>query len=211
MSGAPLERDVVVEVLFAARRRRRRGCRLIIIVPWRRAAPRAAVGAAAHCARGARPAAQHLHIVGNDLGGKPVISLLVLPFSGAQFTFDEHLRALAQVFRGDFAQTAEQGNAMPLGALLLRPGGLVFPRLAGGDPDVRDRHPTRHGTGFRVSAEIADQNDLVYAARHCLPLKINWMPALYTQRPAPIPRLHGALMEISVRRTDPAPGGRYWA
>jgi hypothetical protein len=110
-----------------------------------------------------------LHIVGNDFGGEPIISLFILPLPGPQFTLDEHLRAFSQVFRGNFAQTAKQRDAMPFGALLLGPGGLIFPRLAGRDANVRDRHPAGHGTSFRVRAEITDQNDLVYAARHVLP------------------------------------------
>jgi hypothetical protein len=125
---------------------------------------------AAHGAPAAAAAAQHLHVVGDDLGGEAVVSLLILPLAGAQFALDEHLRALAQVFRGDLAQAAEQRDAVPLGALLLRPRGLVLPRLAGGDADVGDRHAARHGAGFGIGAQITHQNDLVDAARHEKPL-----------------------------------------
>src|SRR5450631_2558488 len=156
------EGDIVVEILFAARGRRCR--RLIVFVSRRCSAAGAALRAAARCARASsRTSAQHLHIVGDDLGGEPIISLLILPFSGSQFSLDEHLRTLAQVFRRNFTQTAEQRDAVPFGAFLLRPGGLVLPGLAGGDSDVRDGHAARHGTRFRVCAEIAYQNDLVYA------------------------------------------------
>src|ERR1700722_6984595 len=100
-----LERNIVVEILFAARRSRHR--RLIVAVPrgGRAAAPRHAPAHTPPAAAG--PTAEHLHVVGDDLGGKPVVALLVLPFPGAQFALDEHLRTLAQIFSGDFTQTAE--------------------------------------------------------------------------------------------------------
>src|ERR1700722_10462611 len=122
---ASLERDVVVEILFAASGRRCR--RLIIIVPRGSAAPGTALRAAARRTRAARASAEHLHIVGNDLGSEPIFALLILPFSGAQLSLDEHLRTLAQIFRGNLSQSAEQGDAVPFGALLLRPGGFVLP------------------------------------------------------------------------------------
>src|ERR1700722_9002306 len=104
-----LERNIVVEILFAARRSRRR--RLIVVVP-RGGSAAAALRAAAHATATTTPAAtgptaEHLHVVGDDLGGKPVVALLVLPFPGAQFALDEHLGALAQIFGGDLAETAE--------------------------------------------------------------------------------------------------------
>src|SRR5271155_5428844 len=102
-ASSPLERDVVVEVLFAACR-----CRGLIIIIPRRCSARAASATHGSAARSAGACAQHLHVVGDDLGGISIVSRLVLPFSGAQFALDEHLGALAQVFRGNFAQTAEQ-------------------------------------------------------------------------------------------------------
>src|ERR1700722_16361775 len=195
--GYASEWNVVVEVLFASRRRRRR--RLIIFVPRRRTAPGATIRAAAHASgaaraartsRAARPAAQHLHVVRNDLGGKPIISLLVLPFSGSQFTLDEQLGTLAQIFGGNFAQTPEQRDAVPFGAFLLRTRRLILPRLAGGDSDVRDCRAARHGAGFRVCAEVADQNHLVYAARHVIPPEVsNLMPGIVHAGPHPNTRL----------------------
>src|SRR5450631_3726529 len=94
-----LERNVVVEILFAARGSRRR---LIVVVPGRRATPGGAFRAAAGAAGAARTAAEHLHVVGDDLGRKAIIPLFILPFSGPQSALDKYLRAFAQIFRGDF-------------------------------------------------------------------------------------------------------------
>src|ERR1700691_620521 len=183
-----LERNIVVEILFAARRSRRR--RLIVLVPSWGTAAGAALSAAARAASAttspttAGTTTEHLHIVGDDLGGEAIIPLLVLPFSGPQLAFDEHLRALAQVFGGDLPQTTEQGDAVPFGAFLLCSGGLVLPGLAGGDADIRDRHAAGHGPGLRVCAEITHQNHFIDTARHDEPLKFG-PHILYTRRQTP--------------------------
>src|SRR4029077_1827779 len=97
-------------------------------------------GGASGSAAGARPAAaaEHLHLVADDLGGVALVALLVLPLARAQTAFDVNLRALAQVLGGDLRQAPEKRHAMPLGALLLLPAGLVAPALAGGDAQVGD-------------------------------------------------------------------------
>src|SRR5450631_138885 len=92
------ERNIVVKILFAAGRR---GGRVIIVSGGRAGA--AAALAAAHAAGATASASQHLHIVGDDFGGKPVVSLLVLPLSCAQPALDEYLRSLAQVLGRDFS------------------------------------------------------------------------------------------------------------
>ncbi len=52
----------------------------------------------------AAPAAQHLHLAGNNLGVFLVVARLVLPLAGLQAAFDIHLVGLAQVFGGDLAE-----------------------------------------------------------------------------------------------------------
>ena len=55
--------------------------------------------AATHAtARTAAAPAEHLHLVGDDLGRVAVAAFLVLPLARAQRAFDVDLRALAQVF-----------------------------------------------------------------------------------------------------------------
>src|ERR1700753_4067930 len=56
---------------------------------------------------------------------------------------------------------------MPLGALLLSTGSLVLPGFAGGNSDVGHGHAAWHGPCFRIGAQIADQNDFVYASSQC--------------------------------------------
>jgi hypothetical protein len=124
----------------------------------------AVVTAAAAHAAAAR--VEHLHFVGDDFRGVAVLALLVLPLARAQRAFDVDLRALLQVLAGDFTETPEHGHVVPLGAFLVLARLLVFPALAGRHADVRDRHAGRHGAGFRVCAQISDQDDFVDSPRH---------------------------------------------
>src|SRR3990167_5183533 len=71
--------------------------------------------------------AQHLHVVGDNFGGIAIMPVLVLPLARLQASFDIDLRALLQIFTGDFRQTPEKHDAMPFGFLLLFAAGLVLP------------------------------------------------------------------------------------
>src|SRR5690606_8668487 len=57
-------------------------------------------------------------------------------------------------------------HAVPLGLFLALAGGLVAPLLGGGQRQVGDALARIEGADLRVLAQIADQNDLVDAARH---------------------------------------------
>ena len=87
--------------------------------------------------------AEHLHAIGNDLSGIALLAFLVLPLARLQATFDVDLAALLEVLARDLGKSAEEGDAMPLGALLLR-AGLVLPLIGGGDADVGDGLLERH-------------------------------------------------------------------
>ena len=132
------------------------------------AATRCRARAHRRCAgsRAAALAAEHLHFVGHDLRGVAVLAFLVLPLARAQLAFDVNLRALAQVFGGDLGQAAEHRDLVPLRAVLLLAGLLVFPRLRGRESQVRDGTAARHVARLGVFAEIADENDLVDASCH---------------------------------------------
>lgn len=65
---------------------------------------------------------------------------------------------------GDLAELAEEGDPVPLGALLGLAGVLVLPALAGGDADLGDRHVAGRVAGFRIGAQVADQHDFVKAS-----------------------------------------------
>src|SRR6185503_15538549 len=119
------ERNVVFHVVELARRLLgRRGC-----------GPGLAAAARGRLARLARALAtpEHLHHVGADLGGVAVLAVLVLPLARAQLALDIDLRALLQVLAGDLRQATVEGDAMPLGRLLLLAARLVFPGVRGGD------------------------------------------------------------------------------
>src|SRR5688572_9940262 len=172
-----LERDVVVELaaaLVSAAASRRTALVIVIRGLLLLAATTAAASAACSTAavvttstaHAAAARIQHLHFVGDDFRGVAVVTLLVLPFAGTQRSFDVNLRALLEVFARDLTKAPEHGHVVPLGAFLAFAGLFVFPVLAGGDPDVRHRHPRRHGAGFRVCAQIADQNYFVDSPRH---------------------------------------------
>src|SRR5690554_2304355 len=113
-----------------------------------------------------RAAVEHLQLAGHDLGGIAILTILPLPFARAQAAFDIHLRAFFQVFAGDLGQTIEKYHPMPLGTLLHLPALLVLPGFAGGDIHIRDGVAARHETGFRVSAQVANQDYLVNASCH---------------------------------------------
>jgi hypothetical protein len=113
--------------------------------------------------------AEHLHLVGADLRGVAILAVLVLPLARAQAAFDVDLRAFLQVLAGDFGKAAEERDAVPLGGFLLLAARLVFPRFRGRDADVRHRIAARQVFGFRVSAEIANDDHLVHRS-HVTPL-----------------------------------------
>src|SRR5215203_6300852 len=101
--GIVLERNVVVERCFVTAAS---GCRPACAAACgRHGAFRARLARAAALTTGtARPAAEHLHLVGVDLRGVTIAAFLVLPFARAQPALDVHLRALAQVLGGDFGE-----------------------------------------------------------------------------------------------------------
>ena len=67
---------------------------------------------------GAGAAAEHLHVVGDDLGAVMGLAFLFVG-AGAQAALDINLRTFLQVFAGDFRQAVIEGDAVPLGAFLL--------------------------------------------------------------------------------------------
>ena len=113
-------------------------------------------------------AAEHLHFIGDDVGGITLDAILLV-FVRAQLALDVYLSTFLQVLAGDFRQAAEEFHPVPFGAFLLLAGLLVLPRFGGGDADRGDRRPAWCVASFRIGAQIADQNDLVDAACHGFP------------------------------------------
>src|SRR5690606_33109299 len=138
----------------------------------RRAALRALAEALATTAA---TAAEHLHLVGDDLGDVALLPVLAGELVVADAALDVALRALAQVLAGDLAELAEQLHPVPLGALL----GVAVAVLAhagGGQADRGHRHSGLGVLDLGIVAEVADEDDLVDAARHS-PVSVWWSPA----------------------------------
>src|SRR5690606_22079838 len=72
---------------------------------------------------------EHLHLVGDDVGGVALDAFLVGVLVGLKSPLDVHLAALAQVLARNLGQPAEELDSVPLGAFLLLAGLLVLPRL----------------------------------------------------------------------------------
>ena len=69
-----------------------------------------------------------------------------------------HLRPLLQVLARDLRELPEEGDAMPLGLLLLFAGALVLPRFRGRDRDVGDRAALGHVARLGIAPEVADDD-----------------------------------------------------
>src|SRR5438445_1682486 len=154
--AARLERNVVVHVVELARR---------LLAGFALAGNSGFLGLVAALARAriarALPAAEHLHAVGDDLGGGALLPFLVLPLARAQGPFDIDLRPLLQVLARDLREPVEEHHAVPLGALLLLAARLVLPGVGGRDRDVGDRAPFRVVARLGVPPQIAYDNDLI--------------------------------------------------
>ena len=74
----------------------------------------AVVGAAAH----AFAAAEHLHLLGDDLGGVLLDAVLVVPLARLQAPLDVDRAALLQVLAGDLGQAVVEDDAVPFGLLV---------------------------------------------------------------------------------------------
>src|SRR5688572_10544308 len=73
--------------------------------------------------------AEHLHGVGDDLGGVTIVTFLVLPLARAQPPLDVDLRAFLQIFAGDLGEARAKDDAVPFGLFLLLAARLVVPRV----------------------------------------------------------------------------------
>src|SRR5690606_9084302 len=177
-AGLRSEWDVVVAeaVVELLRRRCRRG-RCLAPAPRRRGLARPALVVAAATAAALvvtatatlaalASAAEHLHLVGDDVGAVALDAVLAGVLVGAQRAFDIDLAALLQVFAGDLRQAAEELDPVPLGAFLHLAGLLVLPRLGGGHADRGDGAPALGVFHVGVVAEVADEDDLVDATGH---------------------------------------------
>src|SRR5690606_23206957 len=188
-----LERYVVVGEVVAEVGLGRRGRLAPLRFLPRRALAALATEAAAATALAAP--AEHLHLVGDDLGEELLDAVLAGVLVVADLALDIDLRTLAQVLAGDLGQLAEEGHPVPLGVLL----GVAVAVLAhrgGGQADLGDRHAALGVLGLGVVAQVADQDRLVDAARHCRPsgfARIGQGALDYTRRGTAVSRRRGRL------------------
>src|SRR5690606_34425085 len=155
------EWNVVVEVVVHGRRRR---CRLATAVVAAAVARCLALATATTLpgttAVPAAAAVEHLHVVGDDLGGVALHAVL-FPAAGLQAAFNVDLRALPDVFGNNLGEALVEHHAVPLGALLLLAGVLVLPGFAGGQGEVGDGAAIGHVAGFGILSHVPHQNYFV--------------------------------------------------
>jgi hypothetical protein len=99
---------------------------------------------------------EHLHFVGDDLGGINVLSVLVLPLAGLDATLDVNFAALAQILAYHFGQAREEHNAVPFSAFLHFAAGFVPPRIRGGQIDVADCGTASGVARLGIGTKITD-------------------------------------------------------
>ena len=152
----------------AARRTAAEVVAAAVVVTAAAVAPAPASAAFATAAEQGQFAAEALQ---DHLGGVLLLAALVGPFAGLQLALDIDRAALAQILLGDPGQVlVEDHHPVPLGAFALLAAAAVLPALGGGEREVHDLGAVLGASHLRVAAEVADQDDLVDAARHRLAL-----------------------------------------
>ena len=141
-----------------------------------------ATGAAATTPRAATAATEQLDPVGHDLGGVPLLAVLVVPGPRLDAALDVDLLALLQVVLQRLGLLAEQDDAVPLGLLDPVAGLAVLATIGGRDAETRDREAVAGELQFRIPPEVADENRLVDAAHTLTALSPPGRPGSLTPR-----------------------------
>src|SRR5690606_31974048 len=89
-------------------------CRFLALRAWA-ALVRATTTAAPTTTTAFTTAAEHLHLVGDDVGVVALLAVVAGVLAVADPALDVDLRTLAQVFGRDLAELAEEGHPVPLG------------------------------------------------------------------------------------------------
>ena len=114
-----------------------------------------------------------IEILQDDLGRVAVVAIPVLPFPGANLSFDIHLRALLEeVLYDPHEALAEYRDSMPLRALVPLAGVPVLPRLVSGYTQIGDRPTVPRLPYLWIGAQVSYNDRLVDrpAHRSLLPL-----------------------------------------
>lgn len=105
-------------------------------------------------------AAEHFHLIGNDVVSGALDAVFALVFAALDTAFQVHLAAFTQVLTGDFGEFAVHGDVVPFGTFYALAVAVV-PRLAGGNAEVTDGLAVGHIADFRVAAEAADEDNFI--------------------------------------------------
>src|SRR6185436_5234236 len=97
-------------------------------------------------------AAQHDHAQRAHLGGLTLVAIAVVPLTGRERAFDEHLLALLQVLADDLGLLSEDHDAMPLGAFLPF-ACLVGPGIVRCEREIRHGGASGGVAQLRIAAE----------------------------------------------------------
>ncbi len=112
--------------------------------------------------------AEHLHLVGDDVGEVLLHAILAGVLVVTDFTLDVDLRPFFRYSPAISPSLPKKVTRCHCGLFLLV-AVLVLAHRRGGEADLGDRHAALGVFHFRVIAQVADQDRLVYAAGHVIP------------------------------------------
>src|SRR5690606_22533828 len=110
-------------------------------------------------------AAEHLHLVGDDVRVVALLPVVAGVLAVADPALDVHLRTLAQVLGRDLAELAEEGHAVPFG-LFLGVAVAVLSHTGRREADLGHGHAALRVLRLRDVAQVADENCFVDATGH---------------------------------------------
>lgn len=105
-------------------------------------------------------AAEHFHLIGNDVVSGALDAVFALVFAALDTAFQVHLAAFTQVLTGNLGEFAVHGDVVPFGTFYALAVAVV-PRFAGGNAKVTDGLAVGHIADFRVAAETADEDNFI--------------------------------------------------
>src|SRR6185369_9357388 len=111
--------------------------------------------------------AQHLHFFAHDLGGIPVLAILVLPFTGLKPPFDIDCLPFGEILTGDLRKSRPEGDIVPFGLLLPLPA-LVLEFFGCRNRKTRDCSSGGCIADFRVLSQISYKHNFIQTG-HELP------------------------------------------
>src|SRR5690606_16061907 len=112
-------------------------------------------------------AAEHLHLVGDDVRVVALLAVVAGVLAVRDPALDVDLRTLAQVLGRDLAELAEEGDAVPLG-LFLGVAVAVLAHTGRREADLGHGHAALGVPTLRIIPKISHQNRLIDASSQLL-------------------------------------------